>query len=639
MKMSNKLFSVLTIICASIAVGCSELSEIDSPVNAIPEGYKLVRLSAGDSATDVDTKAVISDEGKFSWKAGDEISVLATDNKYYVLKLVEEGANEFEGAIPESAELSGVAVYPAVFANGSANTSYDAASRTLAMEMPEEYTYSEGIYSIPMVATFDDPETTVRFRQLGGLYKFHLSSLPTAADIVLTVKGQKISGSLNVDLNALDGDGMKTTDAETSSITYHYAGPLDGSADVYFPVPAGQYTDLTLDVKTGTCLKCEKKWSGRTFDIKRKTLMIMKDIDTDLLEIENFQSKFDGHATLSFMHISDLHAVDVSLNKLAKLMPSTECPFALMTGDVYPTWAMVVTARTIGKPLFFTPGNHDIYQYYGGWPESIQYGPNYKFRTQMLNSWMAPGVKEYSHYGNEMSGYMYADFTVGDKDVRLIQIDQYDIAAHGVENYGYQAKPNYNVHSQPQTDWLIETLNGAAEKDAVLMSIHSGFGNKTKGARTLGNDDIFVSNRADEYDNSYDFYGDADPYLVPDIINAYKTGENITAKTYESGMEDHPVVVNTNFTGAHDNFVGYFGGHLHWDEIEFLKDFPDQLQCLVANAGTSDNGKCQDLLKTDAKYTINYYVYDFDAKTLSVRRIGAKKKNDGTYRVEETFSL
>ena len=69
---------------AAMMIGC-QMSEMDTPYEGVSK-LKTVTLSA-DMPSD-DTKAALSTRnGHFSWQANDQISVLATDGKFYTLTL------------------------------------------------------------------------------------------------------------------------------------------------------------------------------------------------------------------------------------------------------------------------------------------------------------------------------------------------------------------------------------------------------------------------------------------------------------------------------------------------------------------------------------------------------------------------
>ena len=79
--------------------------------------------------------------------------------------------------------------------------------------------------------------------------------------------------------------------------------------------------------------------------------------------------------------------------------------------------------------------------------------------------------------------------------------------------------------------------------------------------------------------------------LIPDIVNAYQTGENLNDKRYpNSAVVKDTLTVTTNFQGPHDNFIAYFGGHLHWDVTETLPYNPRQLQMLLTYGGRNNSG-------------------------------------------------
>ena len=101
------------------------------------------------------------------------------------------------------------------------------------------------------------------------------------------------------------------------------------------------------------------------------------------------------------------------------------------------------------------------------------------------------------------------------------------------------------------------------------------------------------------------------------------------------------VTVTTDFQGAHDNFIAYFGGHAHWDMVEHLKDYPRQLLSLVAYGGYRTGSEFNDLIKSvngPHSFTINMNIVDFKNRKLTIKRLGSIVKVDGTKREEISFS-
>ena len=323
----------------------------------------------------------------------------------------------------------------------------------------------------------------------------------------------------------------------------------------------------------------------------------------------------------TFIHLSDTHGTLTTIkpaNEYAKAHPY--CDFVALTGDVLPTESMTKTISSANVPYLVIPGNHD------SWAEGLG---QWAFRSDFLNQLGNDVV-----FGNNTSNYWYRDVYNGDCTLRVIGLDQFELQDFDTPS-GLRA-----IMTQGQVDWFIETLKDSYDVDGIVILIHMGFGNSSKGNRDITNETKFVSSLAKNYNNSYDFYGPDDPYMIPEIVNAYITGENIS-KTYVKGTA-YEKIVETNFEGAHSNFVAYFGGHLHWDEIEYLNDFPNQLQCLVAYAGNGTGSSYNDLVKTSSgeqSYNFNVNSINLRTRELLIERVGARRTVSETIRDTISFKF
>lgn len=267
----------------------------------------------------------------------------------------------------------------------------------------------------------------------------------------------------------------------------------------------------------------------------------------------------------SFLHISDTHGSSYTLKYFVKLLESSSYRFGLITGDILMTDAMQSIIDSSTKPIFLLPGNHDVFDWHD------QNG-QIAFRQTILNQskW-----KSQMHLGDETGNYYYVDITKGEDIYRLICLDQYEINSVGmVPQY-------YIVMSQKQIDWFISVLDGASSYDGIIVAMHSGFGNSRVGSRDFNNNNNFITINGGSLD-SYEFYGDSDPCMIPDIVEAYISGTNVS-RTYASGKEGVAINVKTNFNSSHNNFIGYFGGHTHWDCVERLNYHPSQLQFIISS--------------------------------------------------------
>jgi lipopolysaccharide cholinephosphotransferase len=326
---------------------------------------------------------------------------------------------------------------------------------------------------------------------------------------------------------------------------------------------------------------------------------------------------------LSFMHVSDTHGQTVTLEKMVPILNAADCQFALLSGDVMATSEIMDLLKQAQKPVFLTPGNHDAYQW----------GGQKHFRHVALDALSYPDI----HFGTDSTNYYYADLTFQGKTLRLISLDQYEV---DVMEYHWDEGMLY---SQQQIDWFCRVLSESERADGIIIQMHCGFGNKTKGSRDASHQGPFISKWACKYNNSYDYHWNTDATMIPSIVNAYITGVNITGMQMPCGIDNSFLTVNTHFSRPHNNFVGYCGGHLHWDVVEHLSYFTEhpQLQMLVAYAGSGKgNPEYDDLDKSSSEsqsYVINYNTVDFDRRTIRIVRLGANKLFDGTTRDSVTY--
>lgn len=322
---------------------------------------------------------------------------------------------------------------------------------------------------------------------------------------------------------------------------------------------------------------------------------------------------------LSFLHISDTHGSSISVYPMVEFLNNTQCDFGVITGDVLPNDLMMNYINSSRKPIFIIPGNHDAYDGLG------QYG----FREKVINN---NATLSNIVYGDDRSNFFYCDIKKNEHIFRVIGLDQFEIDA--VANGG---SPDV-VMSQKQIEWFIQVLENSYGLDGIIVLIHDGLGNSAKGSRDINNRTDFTSIYAYRFTNSYDHNGCFNPCLIPDIINAYKTGENIVNSEYPIGNNIEKMVVNTFFSGEHHNFIAYLGGHLHWDVTEYLSYYPNQLQVLIAFGGEGDgtpNSHCDDLYRESYgkySYCINEYSVRLHKKEVEINRLGKDSVMNGTLR-------
>ena len=477
----------------------------------------------------------------------------------------------------------------------------------------------------------------------GTSFILECGSIQAVPPVVAT---PSVFGELSVPMTALPKGCVFQVDTEYGAVKKVYDGDKEGTYTFTASVPLDvERASLSLRLADGRALFSRDIWDVLTSMTEGSSLEL-EPIDAVLAEIAYVEERYGGGNSISFMQISDTHKRDVSINKLVELVKNTDVPFSLITGDMYFSNLQVHTILSTSTPIYIIPGNHDIFDYYGGWRAAglYPYEPNYCFRWEQMDKWFGSRLKANSHYGSEMACYFYNDLKVGDKTLRIIGLDQYE---GGTAGWG--DNPNDNIMSQEEADWLAGMLEQSEDIDGILIIMHAGFGNELKGRRNPENKGEFISTTSGDYARVYGYNGAGDPYLVPEIVQAYLSGKNLDKKEFLSGAThrndgsgvppETTLTVTTHFTKPHDNFIAYLGGHMHWDMVEYLEDFPQQLQILIANGFGERAYQWHDLTYADASYTINYYLVNFDTKTLVIHRIGSRLTSAGTYRLEQTFPL
>lgn len=340
----------------------------------------------------------------------------------------------------------------------------------------------------------------------------------------------------------------------------------------------------------------------------------------------------DTQCRMSFLHISDTHSVDVTLQPALEILNSdTTYSFMVLTGDFLPTETMMQEVLASEKPVFVIPGNHDAWDV-GSTANSLgQRG----FREQVMNRLYPNGEVV---FGDSIGNYFYADVTNSQGcTIRVIGLDLYEIDVVGT------TIQNSVVFSQQQIDWLIDVLKNSGDKDGVVVLTHNGFGNARSNTRDDNYINEFVSINAYKFFDTYNYFGTGDAHMIPSIIDAYSTGINLENVEFYSGYRLQKINVTTDFIGPSNNFIAHYGGHIHFDVVEHLSWFPKQLMCIIAYGGRGNGGRdYNDLIKTNTgvdSYTINASNINFTNHEHKIVRIGSQRKIDGTLRQQITFNF
>jgi hypothetical protein len=273
--MNLKKILIWSLVC--ILFGC-EQEELVNSEGMSDVKMKTVTVSAGIDGTE--TRASLdSQTGAFTWQSGDLISVLATDGKFYDFILEGEAGKktaEFVGSIPEESEITTVATYPRIVANGTTNTVLN--GNTLNYVLPATWDYAQDVSNVPMVATFGEAADVMAFKQVGGVMRFPVKNMPTKATFVVTMKNKAITGQFPVDITTLGKSYMTTTES-ASELVINYSSDVDGkNVEFNVPVPVGIYNDFQVTIKDAEGNELVTKEYSKENTVSRATLLIMKEL-------------------------------------------------------------------------------------------------------------------------------------------------------------------------------------------------------------------------------------------------------------------------------------------------------------------------------------------------------------------------
>ena len=207
----KRLFSLLAIFLA--AVSCNKGKE---------SGMVLWTFDAPA------TKSALSENGAFSWQAGDEIAIYDATSGEYVSFTSATGSGKFSATAPENASFTGTAFYPS--------------SARESVELPASYAYSD-ICDMPaiqmMYATVSEGSNILRFMHPVAFLTVQIqNALPKMDRISVSSPEASLSGAFTMT------DGILPSASGEAGVSVSFS--IDSKQDLQFtiPVPVGEYSVL-----------------------------------------------------------------------------------------------------------------------------------------------------------------------------------------------------------------------------------------------------------------------------------------------------------------------------------------------------------------------------------------------------------
>lgn len=256
----KKIFVYAMAIASIAAVSCNKI-ENEAPVTS--EGKYSITATIDNS----DTKTAYDADGKFSWVAGDKVSVVVykaespyTTDKYSFAAEADGNTATFKSVgTPDwtAYPKSGFAIYPNSLTLGGEKDSY-------TVSLPDNYTLSSGSdftkIGIPMIGT-EESENVFRFKTAVGILKVTLTNVPVSArKLVITTSGDNVSGTFPLNATTAE-NGLAMADATSAgnSITVNFPQQAAGATvSILVPVPAGKISagaTFAVQQSDGTAIK------------------------------------------------------------------------------------------------------------------------------------------------------------------------------------------------------------------------------------------------------------------------------------------------------------------------------------------------------------------------------------------------
>lgn len=218
------------------------------------------------------TKANVSDEGAFTWQAGDVISAYKDDGSNLNSNPLGVG-----GSVTANFE----------FANTWSSSDYPTAY------YPSDVTYDSGKVKVPATRAWvaNNTAPTMRaeysdaynFKHLGGVVRVQIVNVPTdARKFVFKTPGYKINGEFTPVVNA----GVYSIETATSDVaseqtfTLSFDAPAAGTTmNFYVPVPVGTYANgFSISLLNESDVAIYAKTGAASQDVALKQLILMSPI-------------------------------------------------------------------------------------------------------------------------------------------------------------------------------------------------------------------------------------------------------------------------------------------------------------------------------------------------------------------------
>lgn len=256
-------FSSIIVLAGLFAGSCAveDPSVVQGTICAVMEG--------------TDTRTSVTDEGTFSWSAGDRIWLHTT--KGGVDAILSSGAGTSSADFSYGSyfgDMTGVAVYPY-------NAGHSVSDDVLEVVLPASYDLGTRLTNTNAVMYGVNEGGTLKFSHLAGLMRFVFKNVPAGTDEFQITLDKKINGVFSADRTA-DHPVIQTQAtnvvAEKTVVLNFTAMKTVSDISLYIPLPLGTYGTLDLVLRAGD----QMVWSYSNTvknTVSRKSLILMPTVN------------------------------------------------------------------------------------------------------------------------------------------------------------------------------------------------------------------------------------------------------------------------------------------------------------------------------------------------------------------------
>ena len=252
---------------------------------------------------DIQTRTAVTDQGIFTWSAGDKVWLEITANPGYVTGTLSTGAGTGSANFAYGSyfgDMTGKAIYPF-------NTGHDISGDQLSVVLPATYDLGSNLGNTNAAMYGVETSGKIKFNHLAGVMRFNFRSVPAGVNKFVITLDKKINGTFTADLTEEHPvlQTESTSDESEKTITLNF-DDLTQTQDIniYVPLPLGTYTTLELALMDDE----ETVWDYSntiTNTVNRKSLLLMPTVNVtgsisgdleggDVVEGENPSDAQDG---------------------------------------------------------------------------------------------------------------------------------------------------------------------------------------------------------------------------------------------------------------------------------------------------------------------------------------------------------